>query len=76
MRSLRSTIALYSVLLFSFLVFNARLLQNKIVLDRCQQALGQALGKVIPTRRYASAVHAVGHCLSVCLSVRHKSVFY
>ena len=34
-------------------------------------------GKIFfTTRCYASAVLAMGLCLSVCLSVRHKSVFY
>jgi len=31
---------------------------------------------VFTARRYASAVLAMGLCLSVRLSVRHKSVFY
>jgi len=30
----------------------------------------------ITARCYASAVLAMALCLSVCLSVRHKSVFY
>jgi len=31
---------------------------------------------VFTARCYASAVLAMGLCLSVCLSVSHKSVFY
>jgi len=27
-------------------------------------------------RHYTSTVHAVALCLSICLSVRHNSVFY
>jgi len=30
----------------------------------------------IIVRRYASAVYAMALCLSVCPSVRHKSVYY
>jgi len=31
---------------------------------------------IFTVRRYASAVHVVRPCLSVCLSVCHKSAFY
>ena len=42
----------------------------------CIGTLSFPVATVFTARCYASAVLAKALCLSVCLSVRHKSVFY
>jgi len=63
------------VVSFNALYYHCLLIIVKSLLTTCSGS-GRASGLVFTARCYASAVLAMALCLSVRLSVRHKSVFY